>query len=276
MPWAKMDVLSGTNHAKGGQHEPCAWLQPPPDLAARGRRWELTKFMAGLTGSATHADARALAGLMHKERLGECPTLVPACDFSKQEYWSGKPFPSPRDLPDPGMKPGSAALQADSFPSEPSGSSFLLVRSMLLYNYFLALASLLLLSYSFIKLASKRQAFLVGTWLSVVSGLALPFLPFGSACHLSLHSSPSSFLSGFLSLLPVLLCLPLCVFPSFPISLLHPVSVVLCVYVSSLSPSSSRSFSVFSCPVYLSVFVFSLLFLPPLPRKAVQVLRGAT
>lgn len=79
MPWAKVDVLSGTNHAKGGQHEPCAWLQPPPDLAAQGRRWELTKFMAGLTGSATHADARALAGLMHKERLGECPTLVPAC-----------------------------------------------------------------------------------------------------------------------------------------------------------------------------------------------------
>ena len=34
--------------------------------------------------------------------------------FSKQEYWRGLPFPSPGDLPDPGMKPVSPALQADS------------------------------------------------------------------------------------------------------------------------------------------------------------------
>ena len=43
-------------------------------------------------------------------------------EFSKQEYWSGLPFPSPRDLSDPGIKPRSLALQADSLPSEPSGS----------------------------------------------------------------------------------------------------------------------------------------------------------
>ena len=42
--------------------------------------------------------------------------------FSKQESWSGLPFPSPRDLPDPGIEPGSLALQADSLPSEPIGS----------------------------------------------------------------------------------------------------------------------------------------------------------
>ena len=41
--------------------------------------------------------------------------------FSRQEYWSGLPFPSPRDLPDPGIKPGSPALQADSFPTELQG-----------------------------------------------------------------------------------------------------------------------------------------------------------
>ena len=40
-------------------------------------------------------------------------------EFSRQEYWSGLPFPSPVDLPDPGIKPGSPALQADSLPSEP-------------------------------------------------------------------------------------------------------------------------------------------------------------
>ena len=33
--------------------------------------------------------------------------------FSRQEYWSGSPFPSPGDLPDPGAEPGSPALQAD-------------------------------------------------------------------------------------------------------------------------------------------------------------------
>ena len=39
--------------------------------------------------------------------------------FSRQEYWSGLPFPFPGDLSDPGVKPGSYALQADSLPSEP-------------------------------------------------------------------------------------------------------------------------------------------------------------
>ena len=39
--------------------------------------------------------------------------------FSRQEYWSGLPFPSPGDLPDPGIEPGSPALQADTLTSEP-------------------------------------------------------------------------------------------------------------------------------------------------------------
>ena len=42
--------------------------------------------------------------------------------FSRQEYWSGLPFPSPEDLPDPGLKPWSPALQADSLPFELQGS----------------------------------------------------------------------------------------------------------------------------------------------------------
>ena len=40
-------------------------------------------------------------------------------EFSKPEYWSG--FPSPRDLPNPGIQPRSLALQADSLPAEPQG-----------------------------------------------------------------------------------------------------------------------------------------------------------
>jgi len=42
-------------------------------------------------------------------------------EFSRQEYWSGLPFTSPGDLPDPGIKPRSPVLQADSLPSEPPG-----------------------------------------------------------------------------------------------------------------------------------------------------------
>ena len=41
--------------------------------------------------------------------------------FSRQEHWNGLPFPSPGDLPDPGIKPKSPALQADSLPSDPPG-----------------------------------------------------------------------------------------------------------------------------------------------------------
>ena len=57
-----------------------------------------------------------------------CPTCATpwtvACQaplsmrFSRQEYWSGLPFPSPGDLPDPGIEPGAPALQADSLPTE--------------------------------------------------------------------------------------------------------------------------------------------------------------
>ena len=43
----------------------------------------------------------------------------PSMGFSRQEYWSGVPLPSPGDLPDPGIERGSLALQADSLLSEP-------------------------------------------------------------------------------------------------------------------------------------------------------------
>ena len=46
---------------------------------------------------------------------------LPSMGFSKQEYWSGLPFPSPGDLPNPGIKPGSPAFQADALTSEPPG-----------------------------------------------------------------------------------------------------------------------------------------------------------
>ena len=45
----------------------------------------------------------------------------PSKGFSRQEYWSGLPFPSPGDLPNLGIEPRSPALQADALPSEPPG-----------------------------------------------------------------------------------------------------------------------------------------------------------
>ena len=48
--------------------------------------------------------------------------------FSRQEYWSGLPFLSAGDLPDPGIEPGSPALRGDSFPPEPPGKPSGLLR----------------------------------------------------------------------------------------------------------------------------------------------------
>ena len=46
---------------------------------------------------------------------------TPSMGFSRQEYWSELPFPSPGDLPGPGIEPGSPAFQADALTSEPPG-----------------------------------------------------------------------------------------------------------------------------------------------------------
>ena len=53
--------------------------------------------------------------------------------FSRQEYWSGLTFPSPGDLPDPGIEPTSPALQADTLTSEPPGKP--MIRHLLKWNY---------------------------------------------------------------------------------------------------------------------------------------------
>ena len=50
--------------------------------------------------------------------------------FSRQESWSGLPFPSPGDLPDPGIEPRSSALQADSLLSEPLDYNYILYNDL--------------------------------------------------------------------------------------------------------------------------------------------------
>ena len=53
-------------------------------------------------------------------RTAACPAPL-SVELSRQQYWSVLPFPSPGDLPNLGIKPGSPALQADALPSEPPG-----------------------------------------------------------------------------------------------------------------------------------------------------------
>ena len=61
---------------------------------------------------------------LSRVRLSETSWTVayqasPSMGFSRQEYWSGLPFPSPGDLPDSEIKPRSPALEADVLTSEP-------------------------------------------------------------------------------------------------------------------------------------------------------------
>ena len=91
-----------------------------------------------------------------------CPTLCDPMDrsplaslsmeFSRQEYWSGSSFPSPEDLPDPGIEPGSPALQVDSLPPEPLLKHHQLINNITLKDFLQYVFKLLLfvtLSFSF-------------------------------------------------------------------------------------------------------------------------------
>ena len=51
-------------------------------------------------------------------------------EFSRPDYWSGQPFPSPGDLPNPGIEPRSPALQVDSLPAEPQGKPHVVVDTL--------------------------------------------------------------------------------------------------------------------------------------------------
>ena len=78
-----------------------------------------------LVGSDSFMSVKSLS----RVRLFASPWTVdyeapPSKEFSRQEYWNGLPFPSPGDLPNPGVEPRSPALQADTLPSEPPGKPF--------------------------------------------------------------------------------------------------------------------------------------------------------
>ena len=90
---------------------------------------ENTSFQLSNSSTAHHFPTFSWKVKSESEVAQSCPTL---CDpmsmgFSRQEYWSGLPCPSPEDLPNTGIEPRSPALQADSFCrlfllSEPPGA----------------------------------------------------------------------------------------------------------------------------------------------------------
>ena len=65
-------------------------------------------------------------------------------EFSRQEYWSELPFSSPGDLSDPGVEPGSPALQVDSLLPEPTGKPYL-------FGYMLKMFRFIFLIYKYIQ-----------------------------------------------------------------------------------------------------------------------------
>ena len=74
--------------------------------------------------------------LLSRGRLFATPWTVtyqahPSMGFSRKGYWSGLPFPSPGDLPNPGIEPWSPSLQADALPSELPGKSWMLLLLLL-------------------------------------------------------------------------------------------------------------------------------------------------
>ena len=95
-----------------------------------GHKSNLSKFKKIEILSSIFSDHNAMS-VCECEVTQSCPTLCdpmdyslayqapPSMGFSRQEYWSGLPFPSLGDLPNPGIEPGSPTFQADALTSEP-------------------------------------------------------------------------------------------------------------------------------------------------------------
>ena len=83
-----------------------------------------TYFMAQCSFSFLNSLTRAQS--LSRIRLFVTPWTTQSVEFSRPEYWSGQPFPSAGDLPNPGMQPRSPSLQADSLPAESQGKPVLI------------------------------------------------------------------------------------------------------------------------------------------------------
>ena len=91
-----------------GQSPACSHIGPRKRLQQKG-------FLVGESGSVS---CSVMSNSLRSQGAHQAPLSM---DFSRQEYWSALPFPSPKDPSDLGIKPGTPALQADSLLSEPPG-----------------------------------------------------------------------------------------------------------------------------------------------------------
>ena len=105
--------------------------------SVRPHRWQPTRLPhpwdppGKNTGVSCHFLLQCMKVKSEREVSQSCPTLKDPMDcslpgsssmgFSRQDYWSWVPLPSPGDLPNPGIEPRSPALQADTLTSEPPG-----------------------------------------------------------------------------------------------------------------------------------------------------------
>ena len=84
--------------------------------------WWCNDYVNKIALQICHLKWKSLSHVQLSETLWTVARQVPlSMGFSRQEYWSRLPFPSPGDIPNPGTKPTSPTLQADSLPSVPPG-----------------------------------------------------------------------------------------------------------------------------------------------------------
>ena len=95
---------------------------PHPEIKARSPHCKQVLYHLSQLGSPNISEVKSLI----RVRLFATPWTVTyqaslSMGFSRKEYWSGLLFPSPGDLPDPGIEPGFPALETDALTSEPPG-----------------------------------------------------------------------------------------------------------------------------------------------------------
>ena len=107
-----------------------SWCLSDVEVLGEGKQWRILLIIRGARSRRAWRQAVWEAVCVSHSVVSVSDSATPwgiarqvwSIWFSRQGYWSGLPFPSPGDLPDPGNKPGSPTLQANSLPSDYQGS----------------------------------------------------------------------------------------------------------------------------------------------------------